>query len=152
MSKRVLGSVPTLLWAILTVSCPQDQFHNSVFRCLLCRQHEGKSDKEKGSHLSQEDFGTRSGEAMSKAAQSPAGRTRSIRLAMFATTVKQTPLASEQQSEGICGSPDPEATSLYKCAHRSRGRVSHSLNTANKPDPSSLRSLLSSLKRKGTLQ
>ena len=53
------------------------------FQCLQCQWHEGKLDKEKGSCLSQEDFGTRSGETVSKAAQSPAGRPRSVCLAVF---------------------------------------------------------------------
>lgn len=83
INERVLGSVSVFLRAILTLPCPQDCFQSSVFGCLRCQNLEGKSDKKKGSCLSQEDLGTRSGGTVVNTVQSPARSTRSICLTIF---------------------------------------------------------------------
>lgn len=136
MSKRAFGSVPTLLWAVLTLSCPQDRFQNSDFRCLQCQQHEGKLEKEKGSHLSQEDLGTRSGETVSKAARSPAGRTSSICLAMFCNHSETNSERQRRCSPREFMAPQIPRQHLLMNVPIIPGAKNLSLNTANKPNQS----------------
>lgn len=129
----MFGHVPTFLWAILTLSCTQDQFQNSVFRSLQYQQRRFKSDKEKGYHFSQGDLGVRSGEAVSQAAQSPTGRTGSVCLAVFCYhSEANAPSLSSSPRESVA--PQIPQRHLLMNVPIVPGAEHLSLNTANKPN------------------